>query len=121
MLELTNADWSLGGRRAVRSVHGMVAAAHPLAANAGAEMLRRGGNAFDAVAATAAALNVVEPFMSGLAGAGTATFFNANTNNVSCLDFIPPAPARINPSEMDGNVAQTGPLAPCTPGSLAGW
>ena len=121
MLELTNSDWSLGGRRAVRSMHGMVAAAHPLAANAGAEMLRRGGNAFDAVAATAAALNVVEPFMSGLAGAGIATFLNANTNEVSCLDFIPPAPARINPSEMDGNLAQTGPLAPCTPGSLAGW
>lgn len=121
MLELTNADWSLGSRPAVRSVYGVVAAAHPLAANAGAEMLRRGGNAFDAVAATTAALNVVEPFMSGLAGAGAATFFNANTSEVSCLDFIPPAPAGLNPSEMDGNVAQTGPLAPCTPGSLAGW
>jgi len=121
MLELTNADWSLGARPAVRSVHGVVAASHPLAANAGAEMLRRGGNAFDAVAATTAALNVVEPFMSGLAGAGAATFFQANTGEVSCLDFIPPAPTGLNPSEMDGNVAQTGPLAPCTPGSLAGW
>ena len=121
MLELTNADWSLGARPAVRSVHGVVAAAHPLAANAGAEMLRRGGNAFDAVAATTAALNVVEPFMSGLAGAGAATFFRAETGEVSCLDFIPPAPSGLNPSEMDGNVAQTGPLAPCTPGSLAGW
>ncbi len=121
MLDLTNADWSLGGRPAVRSISGVVAAAHPLAANAGAEMLRRGGNAFDAVAATTAALNVVEPFMSGLAGAGAATFFNATTSEVSCLDFIPPAPAGLNPEKMDGNLAQTGPLAPCTPGSLAGW
>ena len=52
-------------------------------------MLRRGGNAFDAVAATAAALNVVEPFMSGLAGAGAFTYFNASTGEVSCR-FIPP-------------------------------
>ena len=97
MLELTNADWSLGGRPAVRSMHGLVAAAHPLAANAGAEMLRRGGNAFDSAAATAAALNVVEPFMSGLAGAGAATYFNASTGEVSCLDFIPPLlPASIH-------------------------
>ena len=39
MLELTNADWSLGGRSTVRSLNGIVAAAHPLAANAGAEAL----------------------------------------------------------------------------------
>ncbi|MAH83767.1 MAG: hypothetical protein CBB68_05325 [Rhodospirillaceae bacterium TMED8] len=121
MLELTNADWSLGSRPPVRAMHGMVAAAHPLAANAGAEMLRRGGNAFDALVATTASLNVVEPFMSGLAGAGYATFFNSSTNYVSCLDFIPPAPAGLNLSSIHGNMVQTGPLAPSTPGSLAGW
>lgn len=121
MLELTNADWALGGRAGVRAKSGMVAAAHPLAANAGAEMLRRGGNAFDAVAATAAALNVVEPFMSGLAGAGAATYLRAQSGEVGVIDFIPPAPSALKPAEMDANVAATGPLAPCTPGSLAGW
>ena len=78
----------LGGRPTVRSMNGMVAAAHPLAANAGAEILRKGGNAFDAVAATAAALNVVEPFMSGLAGAGGATIFLAAESTVETIDFI---------------------------------
>ena len=121
MLELTSADWSLGGRASVRAKSGMVAAAHPLAANAGAQMLRQGGNAFDAVVATAAALNVVEPFMSGLAGAGAATFVRSSTGDVGVIDFIPPAPAGLNPAEMNALIAETGPLAPCTPGSLSGW
>ena len=121
MMELTREDWTLGGRPSVRAMGGMVAAAHPLAANAGAEMLRRGGNAFDAVAATAATLNVVEPFMSGLAGAGTATFLDAASAEVGCIDFIPPAPAGLEPGKMDEASAMTGPLAPCTPGNLAGW
>ena len=53
-----------GKRPTITSLNGMVAAAHPLAAQAGAKLLGNGGNAFDAAAATAAALNVVEPFMS---------------------------------------------------------
>jgi len=121
MLELTNADWSLGGRPSIRANSGMVAAADPLAANAGAEMLRRGGNAFDAIAAAAVTLNEVEPFMSGLAGAGAATFLRAGTSEVACIVFVPPAPTGLQPMEMDGAAAMTGPLASWPPGNLAGW
>ena len=66
-----------GKRPTIASRHGMVAAAHPLAAAAGARVLSNGGNAFDAAAATAATLNVVEPYMSGLAGEGYATCYVA--------------------------------------------
>jgi gamma-glutamyltranspeptidase/glutathione hydrolase len=85
------------------------------------EMLRRGGNAFDAVAAAAVTLNVVKPFMSGLAGAGAATFLRAGTGEVACIDFVPPAPTGPKPMEMDGAVAMTGPLTSCPPEYLAGW
>ena len=112
---------SLGGRPTVRSMNGMVAAAQPLAANAGAEILRKGGNAFDAVAATTAALNVVEPFMSGLAGAGGATFFLAAESKVETVDFIPPVPAGFDASQVDKAKTESGPNASVTPGNLAGW
>src|SRR5205085_8810350 len=82
-----------GKRPTVTSLHGVVAAAHPLAAQAGAKMLASGGNAFDAAAATAAALNVVEPFMSGLAGMGLATCWIAAEKRVRVLDFVPRVPA----------------------------
>src|SRR5215203_1501631 len=73
----------------------MVAAAHPLAAAAGARVLGNGGNAFDAAAATAAALNVVEPYMSSLAGLGLATCYVAKEQRVRTLDFVPRVPGNF--------------------------
>ncbi len=94
-----------GRRPTMSSLHGMVAAAHPLAAQAGARLLAQGGNAFDAAAATAAALNVVEPFMSSLAGMGSATMWVAAESRVRVLDFVPAMrSARVDRSEASTRI-----------------
>ncbi len=111
-----------GLRPTIASLHGVVAAAHPLAAQAGALLLADGGNAFDAAAATAAALNVVEPYMSGLAGMGMASCYVAAESRVRTLDFVAPVPAEfpIGRIRRREDLA-TGPLATGAPGNLAGW
>src|SRR5262245_20735478 len=104
------------------SLSGVVAAAHPLAAQAGARLLAGGGNAFDAAAATAVALTVVEPFMSGLAGLGCATCYVAAEKRVRVLDFVPPVPAGLPVQRFSRREElQRGALAVAAPGNLAGW
>ena len=111
-----------GKRPTIASLHGMVAAAHPLAAQAGARLLALGGNAFDAAAATAAALNVVEPFFSGLAGMGMATCYIAAEKRVRCLDFVTRVPAKFPAGRFTRREEiYRGPQACGTPGNLAGW
>ena len=110
-----------GYRPRVSSLNGMVAAAHPLAAFAGTRVLRAGGNAFDAAVATACALNVVEPFMSGLAGLGMATCYVAARQEVRCLDYVPPVPHDFDPSGLTKEALFLGPKASGVPGNLAGW
>src|SRR5258707_8369346 len=109
-------------RPTISSLHGMVAAAHPLAAQAGARLLRAGGNAFDAVAATAAALNVVEPYMSGLAGMGMATCRIAAEGRIRTLDFITRVPSRFPQGRFKERSELARGAQGCgTPGNLAGW
>ena len=111
-----------GKRPTIASRHGMVAAAHPLAAAAGARILGNGGNAFDAAAATAAALNVVEPYMSGLAGQGMATCYIAAEKRVRSLNFMSRIPRKFPLDKLERREQIVrGPVAVGAPGNLAGW
>jgi len=110
-----------GRRPSVTSRRGVVAAAHPLAAQAGARILSNGGNAFDAAVATAAALNVVEPYMSGLAGMGTAMVYVAAERRVRCLDFTPAVPLKFDSIARRYDDLTRGPHGVGPPASLAGW
>ena len=101
---------------------GVVASAHVLASRAGASILQNGGNAFDAAVAVAACLNVVEPYMSGLAGMGYATMWVAAERRVRALDFVTSVP-RSFPVDRFSSRQQLarGPLSVGAPGNLAGW
>jgi len=75
--------------------NGMVAASQPLAAIAGLRILMQGGNAADAVIATAAALNVTEPTSTGIGGDCFALFYDANARAVTALNGSGRAPAAL--------------------------
>ena len=76
----------------LQSKEGMVTAAHPLAAAAGAEILEKGGNAVDAAIAVSLVLGVVEPYASGLGGEGYLVAMMADGREVA-IDFRSTAPA----------------------------
>lgn len=75
----------------------VVVAAHPLASNAGLDVLRKGGNAADAAIAALMVLNVVEPHASGLGGGGFAVIQDPHSG-LAVLDFREVAPAGIDPA-----------------------
>src|SRR5699024_10355366 len=74
------------GKRLVAE-EAMVSSAHPLASEAGLKMLEKGGNAVDAAVATAFALNVVEPNMSGIGGGGSMLIWNQANKEADYVDF----------------------------------
>ena len=99
---------------------GAVAANHPLAAQAGLMALRAGGNAVDAAVATALALAVVEPMMSGLGGDAFYHVFDARTGRAIVFNATGPAPLTATPERYAGGIPRTGPMSVSVPGMVAG-
>lgn len=98
-----------------------VATSQPLAAQAGLEMLRKGGNAVDAAVATAAALTVVEPTSNGIGGDNFALIWM--NGRLHGLNASGRAPRGLNRSDYDGldSVPLYGWEAVTTPGAVSGW
>ncbi|MFK8250609.1 gamma-glutamyltransferase [Ancylobacter terrae] len=82
----------------VTARHWMVAAANPLAAEAGAEMLRAGGNAIDAMVAVQLVLGLVEPQSSGLGGGGFLVYWDAAARRLTTFDGRETAPMAATPT-----------------------
>ena len=97
-----------------------VASAHPLASQVGLDMLRGGGNAVDAVVAMAAALNVVEPYMSGVGGTGLLLLHLSN-GTTKTLNFSGNTPATATPDKLTPETQASGPRSCLIPGNVAGW
>jgi len=105
---------------------GLVSSAHPLATEAGLEILRAGGNAFDAAVAVAAALNVVEPAMSGMGGYGTILVWDAKREAIRYLNASGRIPATVNADVFRAptpgfEAHRRGAKAVSTPGNVHAW
>ncbi len=106
---------------------GLVVSAHPLASEAGAKVLKMGGNAFDAVIAAQYALAVVYPQAGNIGGGGFLVGVKSNGEKFT-IDFRETAPAKASRDmylDKRGNantdLSQNGRLAVGIPGSVAGF
>ena len=113
--------------RPVESAAGMVASQEALASEAGARILRQGGNAIDAAVATAYALAVTLPQAGNLGGGGFLVFWNQPEGRGYALNFREMAPRRAHKDlflDADGNVdrrlATRSLLSTGVPGTVAG-
>jgi gamma-glutamyltranspeptidase/glutathione hydrolase len=124
-------------RPAVQSAHGLVAAQNRHAAQAGADVLSRGGNAMDAAVVAALVLSTVEPWLSGVGGGGFLVHADGATGATETLDFNVRSAAGLDPADYpladaqagnwfswpsvvgDRNVSGYGAI--CVPGAIAGF
>ncbi len=127
--------WPLQSRSEVMAQHGMVVTSQPLAAQAGLQILKQGGNAMDAAVATAAVLNIVEPMMVGVGGDLFVVIYIAKDNKIYVLNASGTAPTgatieRFNNLGYHWDPKNWGPssgmpdygiLDVTVPGALWGW
>lgn len=108
-------------RALIMGRNGAVGANHPLATQAGLDILRAGGNAVDAAVAVALTLSVVEPGMSGLGGDGFYQVHTARDATQRCYNATGGAPLAATPERFRASgIAVRGPLSVSTPGLLGG-
>ncbi|MEH7391969.1 gamma-glutamyltransferase family protein [Bacillus sp. JJ1503] len=110
-------------RMTVMAKRGMVATSQPLAAQAGLDMLKKGGNAIDAAVATAAALTVLEPTSNGIGGDAFALVWT--NGSLYGLDASGPAPLSISIEAIKARgyekIPAHGWMPVTVPGAPSGW
>lgn len=122
-------------KQAVHAARGLVTAQHPAAAQAGAAVLARGGNAVDAAVTAALVLSVVEPWLSGLGGGGfllraaadgtaQALDFNMVSGSGAVPEAYPLVAGRggdwFDWPAVEGDRNLAGGASICVPGAVAG-
>lgn len=117
MSEIDSLSMAAGSQSVAEGSAG-VASAHPLATQAGIECLQAGGNAFDALVATAITLVVVEPMMSGILGVGLAMLHSRKEGCRVC-NFSGRVPERFSTQEWDQGKLDA--LSIVAPQALPGW
>ena len=115
-------------RSAVIARKGAVSTSQPLAAQAGLQMLKDGGNAIDAAVATAAVLNVVEPMSTGIGGDMFALIWEKSERKVIALNGSGRQAAAANVADVVNagydSIPNNGPgshFAVSVPGTVHGW
>jgi len=116
-------------RTKVTTAHEMVVSPNPLATQAGAQILRDGGNAIDAAIAVEAVLGLVEPQATGIGGGGFVVYYEAATKRVTSFDGRETAPAAADGSyllnaagqPLDFNTAVFSGRSVGVPGTVSLW
>ena len=118
--------WLAQGRSEVLARHGIVATSDPLAAQAGLDILRQGGNAIDAAVAAGAVLDVTSPNDTGIGGDLFALVYVAREKKLYALNSAGWAPAGWTPEFFTGTlgvgaVPGFGVNAATVPGAISGY
>lgn len=108
-------------RPVIMGRQGAVASNHPLATQAGLDVLRAGGNAADAAVAVGTTLAVVEPHMSGVGGDGFFLVWDAAAREATVIHAAGHAPRQATLEEYSAGIPHTGLRSASVPGLAGGW
>ena len=126
---INNPNFKYASRRSVTlGLNGTVATSNPLAANAGLDMLKKGGNAVDAAVCAVSVLNVVEPMSTGVGGDVFALVYDSKTQKIEALNGSGKSSIRTNIDDLKNlgvdSIPLEGPysgVAVSVPGCVDAW